>query len=660
MSRTISRDLRWLARLAARVPIALHRRPATALGRKEGQPSHSVAIANLGANQRSRLGLAVLTMVVLGLGDAGLAVVTRRRGSDRSQADKALLGEEVGERRAAQEAGRASDGRFRSLVERASDLTVVTDESGVIGYVSSAVEALLGYRPEDLLKVPLINQVEADERANVAQAMAFLVEHPGMMHTIELRLRTRDGHVRLVEAVCQNLAEDPDVGGLLWNGRDVTDRRAREDELTRQALHDPLTGLPNRTLLLDRLTQALSSEPGSGGSVSVILANLDGFKDVNDALGQPAGDELLRFAAQRLLGCVREGDMTARVGSDEFAVLMGHSRHAVAVGQRIADVLSRPFTVAGEEVRVSASIGVAHSHGSESATGLLRDADIAMSVAKKSGVGRVEVFEPDMQVRASRRISLQQQLARAVDLGEIEVHYQPIIDLKTTRATMLEALARWRRPDRSLVAADVFIPIAEETGLIVEIGRDVLRQACHAVQLWRRTVAGHGDLGVSVNVSVHQVLSGRLVEHVAEALKDSGLPPAALTLEITESTALEDPDRVAAEFALLRRLGVRIAVDDFGSGYSSLGLLMKLTVDVLKIDSTLLDFDTMWQGSLVTAVAELGRTLGLSVVVEGVETLDHLAQAFAAECDAAQGYHFSRPLAFEDVPGFFEGWSDRE
>ncbi len=653
MSRVISRDLRRLARLVMRVLIALNKRPAAALGSKEGRPPHSLARANPGENRRSNLGVAVLTMVVLGLGDAGLAVVTRRRGRNIAQADKALMGEAVGERRAAQ----ASDGCFRSLVERASDLTVVTDESGVIGYVSPAVEALLGYRPEDLLRHPLTSQVEVDERADVVRAMALLVEHAGLMHTIELRLRTRDGQVRVVEAVCQNLAEDPDVGGLLWNGRDVTHRRAREDELTRQLLHDPLTGLPNRMLLLDRLTQELCCEPGSKSSVSVIMANLDGFKNVNAALGQPAGDELLRFAARRLLGCVREGDMVARVGGDEFAVLMRYPPHAVAVGRQIVDVLSQPFGVAGEEVRVSASIGVAHRQGTESAASLLRDADIAMSVAKKNGVGRVEVFEPDMQVRASRRIGLQQHLARAVDLGEIEVHYQPIIDLKASRPTMLEALARWHRADRSLVRPDVFIPIAEETGAIVEIGREVLRQACHAAQLWRRTVSGHRDLGVAVNVSVHQVLSGHLVEHVVEALEDSGLPPAALTLEITESTALEDPDRADAKFALLRRLGVQIAVDDFGSGYSSLGLLMKLTVDVLKIDGTLLDFDTTRSGSLVTSVAELGRILGLTVVVEGVETADHLARALEAGCDAAQGYHFSRPLAFEDVPGFLEGWS---
>ena len=654
MSRTNACDRRRLARLVEMVLIALYRR-VNALRSEGEERSHSAAIANVDANGRRQVGLTVLMVVVFGLGAAGMAIVTRRRRSAMTQAYEA-----VGERCAAQEALRANEGRFQSLVRRACDLTVVTDEFGIFRYVGPAAEALLGYPPEDLLGLPLLNQVEAGERAQVGRAMELLAANPGSVHTIELRLCTRDGRVRLVEAVCQNLVEDPDVGGLVWNGRDVTDRRAFEDELSRQALHDPLTGLPNRMLLLNRLTEALRSEPGSESSVSVILVDLDGFKNVNDALGHPAGDELLRIAAQRLLGCVREGDTAARLGGDEFAVLAGHSPHAVAVGRRIVDILSQPFTLAGQEVRVSASIGIAHHQGSEAAEDLLRDADIAMYVAKNRGSGRVEVFEPAMGVRALRRISLQQQVARAVDLGEIEVHYQPIIDLKTSRPTTLEALARWRRPDRSLVPADVFIPIAEQTGAIIEIGREVLRQACHAVQMWRRTVPGHSDLGVAVNVSAHQVLSGRLVEHVAEALGDSGMPPSALTLEITESTALEDPDRVAAEFALLRRLGVRIAVDDFGSGYSSLGMLMRLTVDVLKIDSTLLDFDTTRQGSLVTAVAELGRTLGLTVVVEGVETPDHLARAFEAACDAAQGYHFSRPLAFEDVPGFFDGWSDKD
>ncbi len=659
MHRALPRDHRRLLRLVGMVLVALGERLVHALGNEKRRRHRTDSIAHTGPGQRVQVRPAVLMAVVLGVVAAGLAMVTRRRSSTVTQADEAPA-EEVGGRPAAREAQWASERRLRWPEQRPFDLTVVTDESGVMGYVSPAAETLLGYRPDDLLGRPLLNHVEADERTGVAAALAFLAGHPGAAHTTELRLRTRDGRVRLVETVCHNLVKDPDVGGLVWNGRDVTVRRALEDELSRRALHDPLTGLPNRVLLLNRLTEALGSEQGPEGSVSVIRVDLDGFTSVNDALGHPAGDELLRIAARRLLNCVRPGDTTARLGGGEFAVLVRHPPRAVAVAQRIGDVLRQPFTAAGQDVRVSASIGIAHRVGAQSAEGFLRDADIAMSVAKKLGTGRVEVFEPDMRVAVSRRATLRQQLTRAVDLGEIGVHYQPIIDLRTSRPTMLEALARWRRPDRSLVPADVFIPIAEETGVIIEIGREVLRQACHAVALWRRSVPGHSDLGVAVNVSVHQVLSGCLVEHVTEALKNSGMPPSALTLEITESTAFEDPDRVAAEFALLRRLGVRIAVDDFGSGYSSLGLLTRLTVDVLKIDSTLLDFDTTRRGSLVTAVAELGRTLGLTVVVEGVETPDHLTRAFEAACDAAQGYHFSRPLAFEDVPGFFHDWSDTE
>ena len=265
-----------------------------------------------------------------------------------------------------------------------------------------------------------------------------------------------------------------------------------------------------------------------------------------------------------------------------------------------------------------------------------------------------------MRISATQRTGLQQQVARAVDLGEIEVHYQPIIDLKTLRPTTLEALARWRRPDGSLVC-----PRTCSSRSPRRRGRSSRSAGRCCGRRVTPCSCGGGPCpatptsGVAVNVSVHQVLSGRLVEHVVEALRDSGLPPAGLTLEITESTALEDPDRAAAEFARLRRLGVRIAVDDFGSGYSSLGFLMGLTVDMLKIDRTLLDFDTTRRGSLVNAVAELGRTLGLTVVVEGVETPDHLPRAFEAACDAAQGYHFAPPLAFEDVPGFFTDWLER-
>jgi len=261
-----------------------------------------------------------------------------------------------------------------------------------------------------------------------------------------------------------------------------------------------------------------------------------------------------------------------------------------------------------------------------------------------------------MRVKASHRTQLQQELARAVERGEIEVAYQPVIDLRTRRPTMLEALARWRRPGQPPVPADVFIALAEESGAINKIGLEVLRRACRAGDRWRH-VTGCDVLGIAVNVSVHQILAGHLADHVVEALRDSGLPPARLTLEITESAALGDSDRVAAEFARLQAMGVCIAVDDFGAGYSSLGLLMSLDVDALKIDRSLLDFDTTRRGSLVMAIAELGHTLGLKVVAEGVETPQHLHRAREACCDAVQGYFLSRPLEEGAVEEFLTTWS---
>ena len=621
---------------------------------QQEQQFYAVTAALLVAKQRGQLALAVLVVLVLGLGVAGITIVLRRSRSDLARAYAALK-DEVAERRVAEEALRASEGRFRSLVQHASDLTIVTDDQGVVTYVSPAVEALIGYRPEDVLGLPLLVHVEPQERADVATAITLLAERAGLVRTVDLRLCTRDGRVRSLEAVCQNLVDTPDVAGLVWNGRDVTERRALENELTHRAHHDPLTGLPNRALLLRRLAETLTSK--ASARVGVALIDLDGFKNVNDTLGHPAGDELLRVAAQRLLGCIRDGDLAARLGGDEFAVLLCDvdRAQALVIARRMVEVLHESFAVAGHQVTVGASVGVVHGV-TGSADDLMRDADIAMYVAKKTGKGRVTVFEPDMRIAASHRTRLQQELARAVERGEIEVTYQPIVDLQTQRPLMLEALARWRRPGRPAVPPDVFIALAEESGAISKIGLEVLRQACRATQGWRG-LPGYADLGIAVNISVHQVLAGDLVDRVVDALRESGLPPSALSLEITETAALGDTARVAPDFARLQAMGVHLAVDDFGAGYSSLGLLTSLDVDTLKIDRSLLDFDTTRRGSLVMAIAELGHTLGLRVVAEGVETPGHLHRAREACCDAVQGFYLSRPLEVGAVAGFLACWT---
>jgi diguanylate cyclase (GGDEF)-like protein/PAS domain S-box-containing protein len=610
---------------------------------------YAATIDSLQAKRRNQTTLVVLVSLVGVLSVAWVVMLKRRTRSDVARAYDALV-EEMAERRSAEDALRASEARFRSLVQRASDLTTVTDAAGNVTYVSPAAEGLLGHLPDDLVGGSILDHVDPAEHTRVADALARLAADPGGVTTVEVRLRTRDGRWRSVEAVCQNLLADPDVRGIVWNGRDVTDRRALENQLTHQAYHDLLTGLPNRALFLQRLEGALRHAP-KGRSVSVVLIDLDGFKNVNDTLGHAAGDELLQRAAERLRGCVLHGDTAARLGGDEFAVVVpdGVAEHAVAVGRRIIDAMRRPIRVGDHEVTVGASVGVAHRDGHTSEQDLLRDADIAMYAAKRAGKGRTRVFERDMRERTTEHTSLQQQLARAVELGEIEVHYQPLVDLSTWRVTAVEALARWRHPHRGLVPPSVFIPVAEESGTIDDIGGEVLEQACRTVQRWRTEIPGHADLCVAVNVSVRQVLAGTVVDHVVRTLAATGLPARALTLELTESMLLEDSAAVHDALTRLKQLGVRLAVDDFGAGYSSLGSLLDLDADVVKIDRSLLDFDTASGSSLVQAVCGLGRTLGLEVVAEGVETADHLDRALAAGCDAVQGYHLARPRPADNV-----------
>jgi diguanylate cyclase (GGDEF)-like protein len=375
--------------------------------------------------------------------------------------------------------------------------------------------------------------------------------------------------------------------------------------------------------------------------VAVLLIDLDGFKDVNDTLGHQAGDRLLRQVAARLTANLRDADMAARLGGDEFAVIFDDcpAQPLLDITARILSAIREPVDIDGRIISVGASIGIAVGGRDSTSTDLLRDADTAMYAAKAAGKNRVELFQPEMRETTAVRSALEQDLVRAVDRGQIELSYQPIVDLATGTVLALEALARWRHPDRGLIRPGVFIPIAERTGHIVELGRHILVEACTATARWR-TLPRHADLTITVNVSGRQVLAGSLVTHVRHALAVSGLPPAALVLELTETVFLEDSEAVRTQFAELRALGVHVAVDDFGTGYSSVGSLLHFSADILKIDRSCLGFD---DGGLIHAVSGLGQALGLQVVVEGVETAEQLRWARDAGCHAAQGHLFARP-----------------
>jgi diguanylate cyclase (GGDEF)-like protein/PAS domain S-box-containing protein len=582
---------------------------------------YTATARSLQAKEQGEVALGCLVALIAALG-CGLIVTMRRRASA--------------------EAAHFSERRFRTLVQRASDLTGVTDEDGVISYISPAIEPILGFAPEEFVGRRLRERLHPDDLWRLLEAVDMLKRDPAATATIEFRAASRDGRWRHIEATGRNLLEDETIGGIVWNGRDVTDRRLLQDELTFQAFHDALTGLPNRALMLNRMDQALAA---GGDGVTVLLIDLDGFKAVNDTLGHQAGDRLLRQVAERLTRCLRATDTAARLGGDEFAVILDGSPvppvHEIT--DRILAVVREPVSIDGRAIRVGASIGVAVGGRDATSTDLLRDADTAMYAAKAAGKNRVEVFHPDMRNMTVERAALEQELVRAIERDEIQVSYQPIVDLTTGAVLALEALARWRHPERGLIRPAVFVPIAEQSGHIVELGRHVLVEACSAMARWRRTVPGHADLKVTVNVSGRQVLSGDLVAHVQQALAASGLPAAGLVLEITETVFLEDSETVRTEFARLRALGVHVAIDDFGGGYSSVSSLLHFSADILKIDRGCLEFDSADAGGLVHAVSGLGRTLGLLVVVEGVETAEHLRQATSAGCHAAQGYLFARP-----------------
>ena len=428
-------------------------------------------------------------------------------------------------------------------------------------------------------------------------------------------------------------------------------RREAEARLVYQAYHDPLTGLPNRALLLDRLGQALARAGRRGEPVALLFLDLDRFKRVNDGLGHAAGDRLLVAVGERLRACARAGDTVARLGGDEFTLLLEgltDAAEAEAVAAAVAAALEAPVVLDGQPVAVTASIGVALAGpGGAEPAGLLRDADVAMYRAKARGKARVEVFDAAMAAGARERVAFEADLRQAVERGELRLAYQPIVELATGRVVGAEALARWAHPARGVVLPDAFVPLAEETGLIVPLGRWVLAEACRQGRAWQDRFPTPPT--VSVNLSPRQFQQPGLVEEVAAALRSTGLAPDRLQLEITEGAVMADADGAVATLRQLRGLGVRLAIDDFGTGYSSLGYLQRFPIDLLKVDRRFVAGLGRDAGdtAIVEAVVGLAHALRLRVVAEGVETVEQAGRLRELGCELGQGYHFGRPAAAE-------------
>ena len=553
-------------------------------------------------------------------------------------------------------AARRQTAHFRSLVTSSTDLVLVFGAGGC-RYGSKSVAAMLGRPDGELLGDGFTSFVNPEDRVMVQEACAH-----GEPRGIVFRIVNRFGEWRHLEAHVTDLRDDRRVRGVVLNARDISERVRLEDELTRQAFHDGLTGLPNRALFRDRLDQALARSIRSKEVLVVLLLDLDGFKQVNDSMGHDAGDQLLRQVAERIADVVRPSDTLARLGGDEFATLLdgANEAQAVAVARRLLQSLAVPMPVAGRDLAISASVGIAvHPGGPGESESLIRDADVAMYAAKEAGRGRYEVFHYDMARESGELLALEHELRLGMQRGELSVHYQPEIALDSTAVVGVEALLRWHSPTRGSVPPTRFIPIAETTGLIFELGEFVLRDACNQTAQWRRDGLLPEDFVTWINVSGRQLSAGGVGALVRRELDAAALPPSSLGLEVTETAIVEGSpgDRARCELQELHDLGVRIAIDDFGTGFSSLGQLRYFPVDMLKVDQSFVQgVEHDAKDAAITAnLVSLAHALGVLAIAEGIESTGQLTSVRAAGCDLGQGFLFAHPVPADEIGRLLSG-----
>lgn len=610
---------------------------------------------------------------------------------------------DISARKQAEEALRRSEQRFRSLIENATDITIILDGEGIFRYVSPSVKRILGYLPHRTIGRSVFETVHPDDTALITDTLKKAIQNPKTSQSaVEYRVRHRNGSWCFLEAVATNLLHDSAVEGIVINCHNITKRKLAEAQLLHDAFHDGLTGLPNRALFVDRLEHALSLKKRRKDYLfAVLFLDLDRFKVVNDSLGHAIGDQLLVAIARRLEICLRNGDTVARLGGDEFVILLEDIQginEATTIANRLQKKITSPMLLDGHEVFITASIGIAMSSLEYlEPTNLLRDADTAMYRAKGLGRSRYEVFNSSMHAHALQLLQLENDLRRAAESirdrpredDELEeqfggsktsedstirelgaksfqsplpplspspqfiIHYQPIVSIATNTITSFEALVRWQHPERGLVSPIEFIPIAEETGLIVPLGRWVLRTACHQIRQWQQLFPCNPPLSVSVNLSVKQFSQPDLIEYIDQVLEESHLDGSSLKLEITESVLIENSESVTAMLVELRTRNIHLCIDDFGTGYSSLSYLHRFPTNTLKIDRSFVSrmgvkFDIskgeIDPTEIVRSIVTLSHNLGMDVVAEGVEEASQLNLLKGLKCEYAQGYFFSKPI----------------
>jgi diguanylate cyclase (GGDEF)-like protein len=564
--------------------------------------------------------------------------------------------------RASHQAERMSEARYRALIDQSSDLVVVVDRDGRADFLSPSAERLLAPRDQDAATsghglgdagpFDFVTAVDPVDREHFSTALRAAV--PGRMSGGEFRITGRHG-ISTFEMTMQDLTADPSVGGLVLTGHDVSDRLALHQEMEHRALHDTLTGLPNRALLFDRFDQALLGTERGGTTAGLLLLDLDRFKEVNDTFGHHYGDELLRQVGPRLGGVLRGVDTIARLGGDEFAVLLPDVHgvgDAADVAHSLLAALAAPFQIEGVDMDVEASIGVVISgeHGKDAIT-LMQHADIAMYIAKTQHLG-VFTYNPATDGHSATKLAMVGDLRRALDRHELVLYYQPKVSVTTGDLVGAEALIRWQHPEQGLVFPDAFIPLAERTGLIGPLTEYVLDAALRQARLWLD--AGR-PVPIAVNLSARNLHDEHFADKVAELLALHDVPPALFELEVTESAIMIDPVRARQTLEHLSSLGVRLSIDDFGAGYTSLSQLTSMPISEIKIDRSFVMrmADDPSSALIVSSVVELGHNLGMTLVAEGVETKGNMTELAGLGCDVAQGYHLSRALPADA----FDAWS---
>lgn len=583
------------------------------------------------------------------------------RGENGTVTGTASIGEDISHRRRAEEALRESEHSYRTLSENLPGIVyrVFLKENSRTQFFNTMLEDLTGYRPEELATgrvcsiEPLI--LPADRKC-VAHMISNAIA-TGIPFQVEYRLRHKNGEIRhLAESGRPVPGRDGKplyIDGVIF---DITERKQFEEQLLYQANYDFVTGLPNRNLLHDRLSHAIAHESRHKRKVAVLLLDLDQFKIINDTMGHPAGDQILKEAALRLKRCKRTSDTVARLGGDEFVLIMtdiGHLRNVARIAEKVLKVFAPPFSVQGQEIFVTCSAGIAmFPDDGTDADVLLKNADVAMYHAKKLGRNNYQFFTGEMNARVHRQLVLENSLRKAQDRGEFTLHYQPLVDLASGTVVGAEALLRWQRGDEPLAYPAEFIPLLEDTGLIVPVGEWVFHEACRQNRIWQDR--GVPPLSVSVNISGRQFYQKNLPEQIGRILDKSGLEPHHLKMELTESLLMQDVDEVVNKLDRLKAMGVLISIDDFGTGYSSLSYLKRFAIDELKIDRSFTSGLTADPNdvAIVTAIIAMAHSLNLKVVAEGVETREQLDFLTAHGCEAVQGYFFSKPLPADDFERF--------